>query len=105
MEYSMSAFTEKRTYPRIDVAGKVRYRGVGMEDFEEGELKDISQAGIFLWTRSQFQLGDMLSVLVEPDEFGPAPIELKAKIVRSHSDDDESHTGYGCLIIEKTGFE
>ena len=105
MGNSMSAFTEKRAHPRIDVCGKVHFKGESMEEFEQGELRNVSQTGILLWTQSQFELGDMLSIMIEPDEPGSAPIEMKAKIVRNHLGKDNERLGYGCLIIEKTGID
>ncbi len=101
----MSAFTEKRAHPRIDVCGKVHFKGESMEEFEQGELRNVSQTGILLWTQSQFELGDMLSIMIEPDEPGSAPIEMKAKIVRNHIGEDNERLGYGCLIVEKTGID
>ena len=99
----MSAFSEKRAHPRIDVCGKVRFKGEAMEEFEQGELRNISQTGMLIWTQIQFELGDMLSIMVESDEPGSAPIEMKAKIVRNHLGENNERLGYGCLIIEKTG--
>ncbi len=101
----MSAFTEKRAHPRIDVDGKVRFKGIEMEDFEEGELKNVSASGILLLTPRQFQLGDILSVVLAPDEPGADPIEMQARIVRNHISADDALIGYGCLILDATEFD
>ena len=101
----MSLLTEKRTHPRIDVNGKVRLKGAEMENFAEGELKNISLSGVLISTPLQFHLGDMLHIRLEPDEPGAAPVEMKAKIVRNHLAGDNAQMGYGCLILEASEFD
>ncbi len=95
-----------RARSRVEIGSTTRYRVAGREQFEHGELGDLSAIGALIWTEEEIAIGTEISFLVESADPDEAPIEFVATVVRVTPEKNERMMfGYGCQITETKNSE
>jgi len=89
---------ERRSNPRIYIAGPMQYRQVESHDFYPGEIEDISVNGALIWIGEVVPLDCELVVRVEPDSPDEPWADIVATLLYKLPDEENSLHGYGCSI-------
>ena len=89
---------ERRSSPRIRIDGPMQYRQVESQDFQPGEIENISTNGALIWIPEDQPIDSELIVRIEPDGPENTWADLVATLLYKLPVRKDSMQGYGCSI-------
>jgi len=89
---------ERRGNPRILIGGPMHYRQLESDDFQPGEIEDISADGALIWIGEVLPLDSELIIRLQPDGPDATWADVVATLLYKLPEEENSLHGYGCSI-------
>lgn len=91
--------TEHRIRPRHDVLSPMTYRLSPRATGQAGEIRNVSETGVFIIIKDQVATGSTLYLTVEPQQHArDQPVDFIATVIWQAPFSPGGRFGYGCQI-------